>query len=265
MQARGLQPQPDASRGFGGIIGNQHPVGGFDAICRSIGIGHSDPAWDGGHRERPKRHEAMWRAMAGRQGCGNNERRNLAAVPRPMTSSTERRQRTGSNTLHIRASSGPASADGSNLGGRNQDLEPVQRGVRGQQGGDKGGGPDEARFRSRLQSGNESIPTAATAPPAPAAAPSYNAPAPTNYSSAPAPAPQQAPAEPPYSSLPASMGAGEFASDQQARARCPTDTVVWVNTRSRVYHFAGTTTTATLRKEPTCASPTRRQQVTAPQ
>jgi hypothetical protein len=23
-------------------------------------------------------------------------------------------------------------------------------------------------------------------------------------------------------------------------ARCPTDTVVWVNTRSRVYHFAGT-------------------------
>jgi hypothetical protein len=36
------------------------------------------------------------------------------------------------------------------------------------------------------------------------------------------------------------MGVGEFASDQQARARCPTDTVVWVNTRSRVYHFAGT-------------------------
>jgi hypothetical protein len=151
VQARSLQPQPDASRGFGGIIGNQHPVGGFDAICRSIGIGHSDPAWDGGHRERPKRHEAMWRAMAGRQGCGNNERRNLAAVPRPMTSSTERRQRTGSNTLHIRASSGPASADGSNLGGRNQDLKPVQRGVRGKQGGAKGGRPDEARFRSRLQ------------------------------------------------------------------------------------------------------------------
>ena len=35
------------------------------------------------------------------------------------------------------------------------------------------------------------------------------------------------------------MGNGEFASDQQARSRCPTDTVVWVNTRSRVYHFVG--------------------------
>jgi hypothetical protein len=25
----------------------------------------------------------------------------------------------------------------------------------------------------------------------------------------------------------------------QARARCPSDTVVWVNTKSNVYHFAG--------------------------
>ena len=29
-------------------------------------------------------------------------------------------------------------------------------------------------------------------------------------------------------------------SDAQARARCPSDTVVWVNTKSGVYHFAGT-------------------------
>jgi hypothetical protein len=104
----------------------------------------------------------------------------------------------------------------------------------------KAAGQTKRDFVAACRSGNESIPTAATAPPAPAAAPSYNAPAPTNYGSAPAPAPQQAPAEPPYSSLPTSMGASEFASDQQARLRCPTDTVVWVNTRSRVYHFAGT-------------------------
>ena len=29
-------------------------------------------------------------------------------------------------------------------------------------------------------------------------------------------------------------------SDQQARAHCPSDTVVWVNARSHIYHFAGT-------------------------
>ena len=36
------------------------------------------------------------------------------------------------------------------------------------------------------------------------------------------------------------MGAGQFASDQEARYRCPSDAVVWVNTKSHVYHFAGT-------------------------
>jgi hypothetical protein len=107
----------------------------------------------------------------------------------------------------------------------------------------KASGHTKRDFVAACRSGSESIPTAAVAPPAPAPAPSYNAPAPApapapaNYGSAP---PAQAPAEPPYSSLPTSISAGEFASDQQAHAGCPTDTVVWVNTRSRVYHFAGT-------------------------
>jgi hypothetical protein len=108
----------------------------------------------------------------------------------------------------------------------------------------KASGQTKRDFVAACRSGSESIPTATIAPPAPAAAPSYNAPAPApapaSYGSVPGPAPAQAPAEPPYSSLPTSMSAGEFASDQQARTHCPTDIVVWVNTRSRVYHFAGT-------------------------
>jgi len=39
---------------------------------------------------------------------------------------------------------------------------------------------------------------------------------------------------------PAAMGSDRFASEGDARAHCPSDTVVWVNTRSHVYHFAGT-------------------------
>jgi hypothetical protein len=35
-------------------------------------------------------------------------------------------------------------------------------------------------------------------------------------------------------------GAGEYATEAQARAHCPGDTVVWANTRSNIYHFAGT-------------------------
>jgi len=33
--------------------------------------------------------------------------------------------------------------------------------------------------------------------------------------------------------------AGQFANEAQAKARCPTDTVVWVNEKSKIYHFSG--------------------------
>jgi hypothetical protein len=33
---------------------------------------------------------------------------------------------------------------------------------------------------------------------------------------------------------------GQFQTDPQAKGHCPTDTVVWVNTHSGIYHFAGT-------------------------
>jgi hypothetical protein len=34
--------------------------------------------------------------------------------------------------------------------------------------------------------------------------------------------------------------ANQYTAERQARAHCPTDTVVWANTRSNVYHFRGT-------------------------
>jgi hypothetical protein len=34
-------------------------------------------------------------------------------------------------------------------------------------------------------------------------------------------------------------GANEFSSEAQAKSRCPTDTVVWANLKSKIYHFAG--------------------------
>jgi hypothetical protein len=35
------------------------------------------------------------------------------------------------------------------------------------------------------------------------------------------------------------LEAGLFADEASAKSRCPTDTVVWVNLPSKVYHFAG--------------------------
>ena len=72
----------------------------------------------------------------------------------------------------------------------------------------------------------------AVAPAAPAAAPAPNVTPTPKATAAAKPAP--APAKPA-----AATGAGGFATDAEARAHCPADTVVWVNTKSHVYHFAG--------------------------
>jgi hypothetical protein len=36
------------------------------------------------------------------------------------------------------------------------------------------------------------------------------------------------------------MSADEFTSEAQAKAHCPSDTVVWVNLGTKIYHYSGT-------------------------
>jgi hypothetical protein len=83
-------------------------------------------------------------------------------------------------------------------------------------------------------------PTATEAAPAPAPL----RPAPTT-TAAPAPAPAQQPATPRGS---ATLEAGQFADEASAKARCSTDTVVWVNLPSKIYHFAGTKSYGTTKR-----------------
>ena len=73
-------------------------------------------------------------------------------------------------------------------------------------------------------------PAQTTAPPPP---PPVPLPAPKAGPAAPAPAPAPTAAAPP-------SGANEFSTEAQAKARCPSDTVVWVNLTSKIYHFSGT-------------------------
>jgi hypothetical protein len=88
----------------------------------------------------------------------------------------------------------------------------------------KAGGQTKKDFVASCRAGNETIPAAAPMA-APAPAPAAVAPAPM------APAPTAAAPKPP---------AAPSASEMQVKAKCPSDTVVWVNTKSRIYHFAGT-------------------------
>ena len=73
--------------------------------------------------------------------------------------------------------------------------------------------------------------------------------APTTQAPAPQPTPKQTTAEPPKPTpAPARATprttatptkAGLYTSEGEAKSHCPGDPVVWVNTRSNIYHFAG--------------------------
>jgi hypothetical protein len=81
------------------------------------------------------------------------------------------------------------------------------------------------------------------------ALPTTPSPAPTaTPAAAPAPTPAAAPSQPatrpaarPSATAvpPTPTGAGQFATEADAKSRCPADIVVWVNLNSKIYHFAG--------------------------
>jgi hypothetical protein len=113
-------------------------------------------------------------------------------------------------------------------------------------------GVTQKAYVEQCKSG-DAVPSATAPEPKPTAAapaPSPSRSAPTATETAPAPAPQrsaptatptQAPVQQPSAPRStASLEAGQFADEASAKARCPTDTVVWVNLPSKIYHFAGT-------------------------
>ena len=53
-----------------------------------------------------------------------------------------------------------------------------------------------------------------------------------------APAATPSPAKPAPAAVTTPTGANQFSTEALAKTRCPADTVVWVNLRSRIYHFA---------------------------
>jgi hypothetical protein len=80
-------------------------------------------------------------------------------------------------------------------------------------------------------------PSQTAAPAAPASPPAQTA-APAPKAAAPAPKAATAPKPAPTTAA-TPTGANQFAAEAQAKAHCPADLVVWVNTDSRIYHFSG--------------------------
>ena len=95
-------------------------------------------------------------------------------------------------------------------------------------------GITEKAYVDQCRSGSAATTPAAT-PTAAKPAPTTVAPAPKATSTSPtAPAVKPAPR-----AVTTTAGANEFSSEAQAKSRCPTDTVVWANLKSKIYHFAG--------------------------
>jgi hypothetical protein len=56
----------------------------------------------------------------------------------------------------------------------------------------------------------------------------------------PAPSPVSVPpAQPSKSAVTTPTGANQYSTEAQAKGRCGSDTVVWANAKSKVYHFSG--------------------------
>ena len=143
------------------------------------------------------------------------------------------------------APAAPAPAPVANARRDDEDRKPVRRGIRGEQGRDQSLRADEARVCRRLPRGQRDDPAGdrrSSCAPAPAPAQNTGSLFPWQQPAAPAPTATAAP-----------TGAGQFASEQQAKYRCPSDTVVWVNTNSGVYHFAGTHNYGQRSRALTCA------------
>ncbi len=102
-------------------------------------------------------------------------------------------------------------------------------------------GQTKRAFVAACRAGNETIPHGSAAAPAPVPAPAQNTGSLIRWQHC---GPRSGPCA---TSAAAPTGAGEFATEQQARYRCAIDTIVWVNTKSRVYHFSGTSNYGTTK------------------
>jgi hypothetical protein len=106
-------------------------------------------------------------------------------------------------------------------------------------------GITEKAYVTACRAGTVATPATAPAPTTTTAAPAP-APAPATAAPAPAPSASRPTSQNPYGttergpSTGSPSGAGQFAAEAQAKVTCPGDTVVWVNLRSKIYHFAGT-------------------------
>ena len=141
-------------------------------------------------------------------------------------------------------SSAPAPATASNVGAGQSVMRQCASQWKDAKAAGTTGGQTWPQYlaQCRRRQGSAAAPSGGFAP-----APAAPAPAPASQSGSLFPWWQQsAPAA--TSGAPATPRAGEYTTELAARARCPSDTIVWANTPSRIYHYSGTRYYASTRR-----------------
>ena len=87
-------------------------------------------------------------------------------------------------------------------------------------------GITEKAYVAQCRAGTAANPSPAASKPAPTAGPAR-------------PARSAAPVAPAAPAATSPSAANQYSTEAQAKARCGSDTVVWVNIASKIYHFAG--------------------------
>jgi hypothetical protein len=128
-------------------------------------------------------------------------------------------------------SAAPASATASNVGAGQSVMKLCASQWKDAKAAGTTAGQSWPQFlaQCRTRQGSAAAPSGSFAP-APAPAPQSGSLFPWWQQSAPASAP----------GAPTTPRAGEYTTELAARARCPSDTVVWANTPTRIYHYSGT-------------------------
>jgi hypothetical protein len=187
---------------------------------------------------------AEWRAdKAGMQARGTTEKAYVAQCKggsTPAASAPELRP----------TAAAPVPAPQTNAAGSQKTAKECTAEWRADKAGMQARGTTEKAYVEQCRAGSTTPTSAAPEPRPTAAAPAPSQAAPTEKQAAPAPAPAPrrptanttaAPTQQPSApKSTATLEAGQFANDVSAKASCPSDTVVWVNLPSKIYHFEGT-------------------------
>jgi hypothetical protein len=180
--------------------------------------------------------QAEWRAnKAGYQAAGISEKayvekcRAGEAVALPAAPSSA--PAASAPPASPAAASAPAAATAAS----GKTAKACQAEWRANKAGYQAAGVTEKAYVEKCRAG-EAVALPTTPPAAPTATPTASPP------STPAAAPSQPAAKPatrPSATTPTPTGAGQFATEADAKSHCPADIVVWANLNSKIYHFAG--------------------------